>query len=74
MSVKNSVMTITLHQLPTGSQDDSTSCGLFSLNAIAHHYLESLLLYPDPIMLACRRMEIASDIIGSMTVCLFYMI
>ena len=65
---------ITLHQLPTGSQDDSTSCGLFSLNAIAHHYLESPLLYPDPIMLACRRMEIASDIIGSMTVCLFYMI
>ena len=65
---------ITLHQLPTGSQDDSTSCGLFSLNAIAHYYLESLLLHPDSIMLACRQMEIASDIIGSMMVCLFHMI
>ena len=65
---------VTLHQLPTGYQDDSTSCGLFALNAIGHYYLEHPLLYSDPIMLACHRMEIALDIINSMTVCLFHAI
>ena len=65
---------ITLNQLPTGHQNDGTSCGLFALNAIAHHYLKHPLLSSNPIMLVCRRMEIALDIINSMTVCLFYMV
>ena len=65
---------ITIHQLPTGCQNDSTSCGLFALNAISHYYLENPLLHPDPAALVCHRMEIALDIISSMTVCLFHMI
>jgi hypothetical protein len=63
---------ITVHQLPTGHQEDASSCGLFALNAITHHYLKHPLLDSGPIILACRRMEIALDITGSMTVCLFY--
>lgn len=64
----------TIDWLPTQSQNDSTSCGLFALNAIAHHYLEHPLLSSDPIALACRRMEIVLHIIGSMTVCLFQIV
>ncbi len=63
---------ITLDKLPTGYQDDSASCGLFALNAIAHHYLQHPLLPSDPIMLVCYRMEIGLNIISSMTVCLFH--
>jgi hypothetical protein len=50
-------------KLPTGSQKDGTSCGLFALNSIAHHYLGHPLLSSDPDMLACRRTEIALDIV-----------
>ena len=63
---------ITLHQLPTGHQNDGTSCGLFALNAITHHYLGYPLLSPDPIALTCYRMEITLNIISKMTVCLFH--
>ena len=63
---------ITICQLPTGYQEDTSSCGLFALNAITHYYLKHPLLDSSPIVLACRRMEIALDIIGSMTVCLSY--
>ena len=62
----------TLGQLPTGYQKDSSSCGLFALNAISHHYLHSPLLPSNPIVLACYRMEIALDIINTMTVCIFH--
>jgi hypothetical protein len=55
--------------LPTGCQKDGTSCGLFALNSITHHYLGYPLLPSDPVTLSCRRMEITLDIIGSMTVC-----
>ena len=60
---------ITLGSLSTGYQKDSILCGLLASNAIAHYYLQHPLLSPDPIMLACRRMEIALDIISTMTVC-----
>jgi hypothetical protein len=65
---------ITLGQLPTGYQDDSSSCGLFALNAIGHHYLGYPLLSSDLVGLACYRIEIALDIINTMTVCIFHMI
>ena len=65
---------ITLGQLPTECQDDSTSCGLFALNAIAHHYLNHPLLPPNPTTLVCQRMEITLNIINSMTVCLFQIV
>jgi hypothetical protein len=55
--------------LLTGCQKDGTSCGLFALNSIIHHYLEYPLLPSDPITLSCCQMEITLDIIGSMTVC-----
>ena len=45
---------IAIHKLPTGYQKDSTSCGLFALNAISHYYLEDPLLHPDPTVLVCR--------------------
>lgn len=64
---------ITLGQLPTGYQNDSNSCGLFALNAIAHHYLGDPLLPSDPTTLACRRMEITLNIVNTMTVCIFHM-
>jgi hypothetical protein len=56
--------------LPTGCQNDTASCGLFALNAIGHHYLGHSLLSPDPTSVACRRMEIALDLIYENTVCL----
>ena len=62
---------ITLHQLPTGYQEDSSSCGLFALNSISHHYLECQLLSPDPAILASYQMEIALNIINTMMVCIF---
>jgi Ulp1 family protease len=65
---------VTIDWLPTQSQNDSTSCGLFALNGIAHHYLEHPLLSSDPITLACRRMEIVLHIIGSMMACLFQIV
>ena len=65
---------ITFDRLSTGHQVDGTSCGLFALNAIAHHHLGHSLLPSDQITLACRRMEIALVIISSMTVCLFHMV
>ena len=55
--------------LPTGCQNDGASCGLFALNAIGHHYLGDPLLPPDQTSLACRRMEIALDLIHKNTVC-----
>jgi len=60
---------ISIGGLPTGCQKDGTSCGLFALNSITHHYLGYPLLPSDPVMLVCRWMEIALDIIGTMTVC-----
>lgn len=63
---------IVLGQLSTGQQLDGNSCGLFALNSIAHHYLQTPLLPSDPIALACRRMEIALNIINTMTVCMLY--
>jgi hypothetical protein len=58
-------------QLSTGHQTDSFSCGLFALNAISHHHLNTPLLPSDQIVLVCRRMEITLDIISTMTVCAF---
>jgi len=55
--------------LPTGYQNDGASCGLFALNAISHHYLGHPLLSPNPTLLACRRIEIAQDLIQENTVC-----
>lgn len=63
---------ITISNLPTGQQLDSNSCGLFALNSIAHHYLNEPLLPSDSTTLACRRMEIALDIINKMTVCISF--
>ena len=63
---------ITFDHLPTGYQEDGTSCGLFALNAISHHHLGYPLLSPDPVALACYRMEIALHIISTMTVCIFH--
>jgi hypothetical protein len=65
---------LTLGQLPTGYQDDSSSYGLFSLNAIGHHYLGYPLLPSDLVGLVCYQMEIALNIISTMTVCIFHMI
>jgi hypothetical protein len=62
---------ITLGPLETGQQMDYISCGLFALNSIAHHYLNTPLLLSDKILLVGRRMEIALDIISTMTVCIF---
>ena len=61
-----------MDELPTGHQTDGTSCGLFALNSIAHHHLGFPLLPSDPVPLACRRIEIALNIIGMMTVCVFF--
>jgi hypothetical protein len=58
--------------LPIGSQHDSASCGLFALNAIAHHYIGHPLLPSDHTSLACRRMEIALDLIHKNTACLIF--
>ena len=65
---------ITFDQLSTRHQFDGTSCGLFALNAIAHHHLGHSLLPLDQITLACQWMEIALAIISSMPVCLFHMV
>jgi hypothetical protein len=65
---------ITLGQLSTGYQDDSSSCGLFSLNAIGHHYLGYPLSSSDLVGLAYYQIKIALDIINTMTVCIFHMI
>lgn len=59
-------------QLPIGQQLDGASCGIFALNSIAHYYLQTPLLPSNPIVLACRRMEIALGIISTMTVWIFY--
>ena len=61
---------ITIEKLETGQQMDEISCGLFALNSIAHHYLNTPLLPSDAIILAGRRMEIALDIISTMMVCI----
>lgn len=66
-----SVESLALKKLETGNQPDASSCGLFALNAIAHHYLKHPLLPSDSTILACRRMEIALDIISTMMVCVF---
>jgi hypothetical protein len=60
---------IPVHQLPTGYQNDVTSCGLFALNAIGHHYMNQLLLHSDQVSVAYSRMEIALDILQEKTVC-----
>ena len=57
-----------IHPLPTGHQDNSTSCGLFALNAICHHDLSDPLLSPDQMSLVCNQMEIALDLLHSNTV------
>lgn len=59
---------VPVHPLPTGHQDDSTSCGLFALNALSHHYLDQPLLSPDQISLVHARMEIALDLLNGNTV------
>lgn len=61
---------ITHGPLPTGHQPDFYSCGLFALNAISHHHLNTPLLASDPIILVCRRLQITTDIISTMTVCI----
>lgn len=61
----------TFGQLPTGQQMDGNSCGLFALNSIAHHYVNEPLLPTDPITLNCRRVEIALNILSTMTVSVF---
>jgi len=63
---------IPIHQLPTGYQDDSVSCGLFALNAIGHHYLDHELLPTDQISLVCARMDMALDFLNGNTVCPIY--
>lgn len=62
---------IPVHLLPTGHQNDVTSCGLFALNALRHYYLDHLLLPSNPISLVYNRMEIALDLLHTNTVCLF---
>ena len=62
---------INADELPTGHQTDGTSCGLFALNSIAHHHFGFPLLPSDPVPPACHQIEIALDIIGTMTVCIF---
>ena len=66
--------TITLNQLSAGVQLDSVSCGLFALNSIAHHYLGHTILPSDQIVLVCHQIEIALDIISSMTVYVFFIL
>lgn len=63
---------ITHGPLPTGSQPDYYSCGLFALNAISHHHLNTPLLTRDPVVLVCRRIQITMDIISTMTVRILY--
>ena len=65
---------VTVSNLPTGHQADGTSCGLFALNSIAHHYLGSPLLPTDSVMLNRRRMEIGRNIISTMMVCLLHIL
>ena len=45
---------ITIHQLPIGYQEDTSSCGLFALNVVTHYYLKNSLIDFDPIVLACH--------------------
>lgn len=59
---------VPVHSLPTGYQNDSTSCGLFALNAIDHHYLGSPLLSPDRMKLVLRWMEITLSYLHGNTV------
>ena len=44
---------IAIGHLPIGNQKDSNSCGLFALNAIAHHYINTPLLPSDETSLVC---------------------
>ena len=59
---------VPVHSLPTGHQNDSTSCGLFALNAIDHYYLGSPLLPSDRMSLVLRWMEITLNYLHAKTV------
>ena len=59
---------VPVHILPTGRQEDITSCGLFALNTIRHHYLGHQLLPSDRMSLVYNRMEVTLDILQGNTV------
>ena len=65
---KRKADSLPVRSLATGYQDDVTSCGLFALNAIRHHYLGHSLLFPDQVSVALMRMEIALDLVHGNTV------
>jgi hypothetical protein len=61
---------ISIQRLPTGYQDDTTSCGLFALNALDSYYLGSPLLSPDQVSVALARMDIALHLLQENMVCI----
>jgi len=63
------ISSIPVHPLQTGYQDDSTSCGLFALNAIGCYYLDHQILPTDQMSLVSARMDIALDLLNGNTVC-----
>ena len=56
---------ISIYPLPTSTQHDVISCGLFALNAIGHYYLPENfpLLAPGSLSLAQSRLELALDLL-----------
>ena len=60
--------------LEISAQLDSNSCGLFSLNAIGHHYLPHKfpLLNSDSLSIVQFRMEIALELLHNDAVSAFY--
>lgn len=67
---------ISIYALDITIQKDPSSCGLFALNAISHHYLkqDSPLLKSDALSLAHYRMEIALELLQGGAVSLFFWI
>ena len=66
---KLDIDSILVHPLQTGYQNDSTSCGLFALNAIGCHYLDHQILPADQMSLVSARMDIALDLLNGNMVC-----
>ena len=68
-----SMSDISIYPLATSMQPDYDSCGLFSLNAIEHHYLQqnTPLLRSDTLSLAHYRMEIALGLLQDDAVSIF---
>ena len=64
-----SAESILVHQLPTGYQNDSTSCGLFALNAVGHHYLDHQILPTNRASVVGTRMDIVLDLLNGNMVC-----